>query len=76
MTDDDGIVTRIKKAVDSINPFKVVGEKIKPSEKKDPNALMKGRSSEVFAENVRKLRSQGHSEAEATKRAQRFMMEQ
>lgn len=76
MSDDTSLMGRIKKAVDSVNPFAVAADKMKPKEKKaDPNALVRGRTSEIFKENVRKLRSQGLDEAEATKRAQRFMME-
>lgn len=63
-----------KKAVDAVNPFAVVSKAIK-NEKPKPEGLAKGRTTAIFQANVRKLQSKGLSEAEATKRAQRFMME-
>ena len=77
--EDDGVIAKVKKAVDSVNPFAVAakvlttGEAPKKAAPKD--GLAKGRSSAVFQANVKKLQAQGYSEVDATKRAQKHMME-
>ena len=78
--EDDGVIAKVKKAVDSVNPFAVAAKVLTTGEapkKAAPktDGLAKGRSSAIFQANVKKLRDQGYSEADATKRAQKHMME-
>lgn len=76
---EDGVIAKVKKAVDSVNPFAVAAKVLTtgeaPKAKPKTDGLAKGRSSAIFQANVKKLRDQGYGEAEATKRAQKHMME-
>lgn len=79
---DKGVVQRAKDFFRSVNPFDVAADTLKQATdtKKKPTktaeGLLKGRSSHILNENVKTLRKQGLSEADATKKAREFLMSQ
>jgi hypothetical protein len=79
---EQGIVDKAKAAARKVNPLTVAADAAQAPLKKrtaaprNAEGLLKGRSSHILNENVKTLRKQGLSEAEAMQKARDFLMSQ